>query len=205
MKRYAIKEIFYSLQGEGVRAGTPNVFVRFAGCNLRCRKDVHGFDCDTDFEKGEMMTAEQVYDFAESLWPNDAPGKAVIFTGGEPTLQLDPQLIDIFSDWYLAIETNGTKPIPRGLDWVCVSPKPPDEFDIDISSVTLDIDELKYVIAIGQTPPAVFPFANNYLISPAHQPDGTMRKQDLNWCVRFVKENPKWRLSCQQHKIWSVR
>jgi organic radical activating enzyme len=197
MKRYTIKEMFYSLQGEGVRAGTANVFVRFAGCNLDCNEAVHGFDCDTDFKHGEKMTGEQIYEAAEMIGRDCGN---VIFTGGEPALQLDADLLDIFVGYHCAIETNGTKPLPPGLDWITVSPKPPD----DMLAVS-KCNEVKYVLADGQRVPATPPIeADHWVVSPAFE-QGIFKGRSLSWCLAVVRDNPRWRLSMQQHKLWSVR
>jgi len=213
-KRYSIKEIFYSLQGEGVRAGTPNVFVRFAGCNFNCKLATHGFDCDTDFAHGEKMTAAEILRAAEAeLAGNGLPpcdllqfgARSVIFTGGEPMLQLDTALAYSFQvrGFYLAIETNGSIAIPMRLrnllDWICVSPKCP-EADLKV----LYADELKYVIAAGGELPTPRAQAEHYQISPAADGD-RVPYATIQWCIAMVKRNPRWRLSVQQHKAWGVR
>jgi organic radical activating enzyme len=212
MKRYVVNEIFYSIQGEGMRAGTANVFVRFAGCNMQCRADVQGFDCDTDFADGNRMTAQELLEYALCCQPKPQ-GRAVIFTGGEPMLQLDWELARAFHDagFYVAIETNGTV-VPDSrlylyLDWVCCSPKS------DVSKFRNDygaFDEVKIVLPAGREPPE-YPtgYAVHYLLSPvfAAKPHrlAEINKESLEWCVWKVKENPRWRLSCQQHKWWGLR
>jgi 7-carboxy-7-deazaguanine synthase len=119
---YRVNEIFYSLQGEGVRSGSPNVFVRFSGCNQTCRKESHGFDCDTEFASGITMEAEAIVDEAKALSANC---NWVILTGGEPGLQVDKHLIHFLHSrgYRIAIETNGSIELPSGLDWITVSPK----------------------------------------------------------------------------------
>lgn len=199
MKRYMVKEIFYSLQGEGVRAGTANVFVRFAGCNLACSLAKEGFDCDTDFAGGTAMTAREILNemhraarLVECDW--------CILTGGEPALQVDDHLISQLKDedWKIAIETNGTRCLPDGIDWVCVSPKP--HTIIEQRSA----DEVKFVLDAGMTPPETSFSADHILVSPAHDGDKP-RPGALDWCIQLVKDNPDWRLSVQQHKQWGVR
>src|SRR5439155_6117512 len=133
---YAVKEIFYTLQGEGANAGRPAVFCRFAGCNLWTGREVDRSTalcdfCDTDFvgvapDGGKFATAGELADAVASRWPNAPGGKRlVVCTGGEPLLQLDAAAIDALHarDFEIAVETNGTQEAPRGLDWICVSPK----------------------------------------------------------------------------------
>lgn len=194
---YRVNEFFCSLQGEGVRAGTMNVFVRFSGCNLACNLHDHGFDCDTEFTSGISYSAEQV-----AMHVRSYNSQSVIFTGGEPALQLDDELVaELGKSHYLAVETNGTKELPDGLDWICVSPKTAEH----TLRVGQKVNELKYVRRAGQAIPKPTLKADHYLISPAFQPDGTLRQEDLRWCIQLVRENPTWRLSMQQHKLWSVR
>lgn len=199
---YTINEIFYSIQGEGLRAGTANVFVRFSGCNLRCSvADLHsGFDCDTEFVSGRPMTAEEILAEVQRV---GGDCRNVIFTGGEPTLQMDAQLSATLKDggYFLAVETNGTRHIPFGwFDWITVSPKSAEH------TIHQQIaNEVKYVRHYGQACPKTTIKADHHLISPAFNADGTLDSATLNWCANLVKENPKWRLSVQQHKQWGVR
>lgn len=196
MKRYSINEIFYSLQGEGARAGSANVFVRFSGCNLTCKMQSHGFDCDTEFVSGRMLTAEQLE--AEMA---EIGGKCLnaILTGGEPVQQVDADLIAHLKSkhWWLAIETNGSLPVPTGLDWITVSPKVA-EHAIQQRSA----NEVKYVRAVGQGIPKTHISATHKFISPAW---GNNTRNNLEHCIKLCKENPEWSLSIQQHKIWNVR
>jgi organic radical activating enzyme len=196
---YAISEIFYSLQGEGVRAGTPNVFVRFAGCNLTCMVETHGFDCDTEFSHGLNYSVNELLAVMNELMTER---KACILTGGEPSLQVDECLIKALKadGWYVAIETNGTKELPSGFDWVTVSPK-----SAAHTLKQLQADEVKYVIAQNMALPKSPVKAASYLISPSFAVDGGVHSSDLRWCLEMVKKHPQWRLSMQQHKIWGVR
>jgi organic radical activating enzyme len=191
---YRINEIFYSLQGEGVRVGTPNIFIRFAGCNLRCSRPSEGFDCDTEFASGMDMTAQDVLNMIAKY-----PCENIILTGGEPSLQIDAELIDALKDYYLAIETNGTESLPQGIDWICCSPKTA-EHTLRVGKV----DELKYVRDVGQGIPKPILKADHYLISPAWHPEG-LHPETLHHCMELVKQNPTWRLSAQYHKVWSIR
>ena len=158
MKQYQVNEIFYSVQGEGVRSGTANVFVRFSGCNLTCNEREMGFDCDTEFVSGRKMTAKQIIDESLSIAPEC---RWVILTGGEPALQLDDELIQTFKEagYQLAIETNGTKELPQGLDWITVSPKTAEH---TLRQPTAN--EVKYVRQIGQGIPRPSIKTDHYLI-----------------------------------------
>ncbi len=198
MSGYLVNEIFYSLQGEGVRAGTPNLFLRFARCNLACAAETHGFDCDTEFVSGRRMETGEIVAELRALSP---ACRWVVLTGGEPALQVDAPLIDTLhaAGFSLAIETNGSVALPPGLDWVTVSPKVAEHA---IRQRTAD--EVKYVRAYGQAIPRTVVAADHSLISPAF--DGPhLDRRTLDWCIRLVEENPPWRLSVQQHKLWGVR
>ncbi len=200
--KYSVCEIFASLQGEGARAGTANVFIRFSGCNLRCAADnveENGqFNCDTDFSNGHKLTAEEIVTEASRVggrinW--------VILTGGEPALQLDEALLTELHDagYQIAIETNGTVELPKGLDWVCVSPKTAEH-----TLKVFDADEVKYVRHAGQALPKSQVRAAYYFISPAWDAHG-LNRDNLAWCIQLVKDAPNWRLSAQQHKLWGIR
>lgn len=227
MKTFRVNEIFYSLQGEGGRAGTPNVFVRFAGCNLTCRAETEGFDCDTEFTSGRTMTAEEILGEAldvctragvtvahgnQNEMANMTKLLGVIFTGGEPALQLTEDLVTRFSQagFVTAIETNGTAPAPLNLDYVVCSPKSAEHTlrvaeSAHFASSRRTVEELKYVRRHGQGIPKPALKAMLYIISPAAQADGSFLHDDLEWCIDLVKKNPLWRLSVQQHKLWRVR
>jgi 7-carboxy-7-deazaguanine synthase len=198
MDRYRVNEIFYSLQGEGVRAGTPNLFLRFSRCNLACTVETHGFDCDTEFESGRWMTpAEILAEFRQLSSACDW----VILTGGEPALQVDRELIDALHEagYKLAIETNGSLELPEGIDWITVSPKVAEH-----AIRQRRANEVKYVRGHGQAVPQTVVEAGHYLISPAFE-GMEVDPRALDWCIRLCKENPPWRLSVQQHKLWRVR
>jgi 7-carboxy-7-deazaguanine synthase len=197
---YLINEIFYSVQGEGRLAGTPMVFVRFTDCNLRCTWKNAGFDCDTEFMSGRELSGQQIVERARDLNPQ---GGWILLTGGEPGLQLDSALIDVLhkDGWRIAIETNGTIKLPDGLDWICVSPKSA-EHTIKQRSA----HEVKYVRHEGMAIPEPVVDAVHCLLSPAFQADGTVRAEDLRWCVELVKQNPtRWALAIQYHKYLGVR
>jgi 7-carboxy-7-deazaguanine synthase len=199
MRTYTVNEIFYSIQGEGMRWGTANLFLRFTGCNLTCRKEVEGFDCDTEFASGRKMDLDQL---CRELAQVSPAAKNIILTGGEPALQVNPDLIDALkaAGYYLAIETNGTYELPDGIDWITVSPKTA-EHTIRVKRA----NEVKYVRHFGQGLPRPSIEAEHKLISPACQPGGVYNQSTLDWCCRMVKENPEWRLSLQTHKMLRVR
>ncbi len=197
MKEYRVNEIFFSLQGEGVRTGTANLFLRFAGCTQHCTVNTHGFNCDTEFETGRMMTMTEI---VAELRRADARCSWVILTGGEPALQTDEELIAGLHEagYQLAIETNGTIELPPGLDWVTVSPK------TEENGIRQRVaHEVKYVCTIGQPIPQTTVKADYYLISPAF--DGLkLDPETLRWCIDLVQANPPWRLSVQMHKILGI-
>ena len=198
MKKYRINEIFYSLQGEGVRAGCPSLFLRFSKCNLLCTVASHGFDCDTEFESGREMNVEEI---VAELRQCSGDCDWVVLTGGEPALQVDPGLIERLhsAGFKLAIETNGSRGLPDGLDWITVSPKVAEE-EIRQRTAT----EVKYVRAVGQEIPETVVQAQHYLISPAFNGE-RLEAKTLEWCLGLVQKHPRWRISVQQHKGWGVR
>lgn len=213
MKKYAVNEIFWSPQGEGMRAGQMSVFVRFTGCNLRCRMEQAedspgGFDCDTEFASGRKLCASEIMDEARALvgkpqeWYDAGHRAWIVFSGGEPALQVDRELVDLLhvAGFLCAIETNGSKDVSGlGLDWITVSPKVAEH-----AVRQLTADEVKYVRGYGQAVPKPTCKATHQLVSPAF--DGwTLDKRAVEWCLQLIKENPEWRLSMQQHKAWNVR
>lgn len=206
---YHVNEVFRSVQGEGARAGTANVFVRLARCNLACRADgPAGFDCDTEFSSGRDHSVEELVaavEAADASWQGIKvpPCRAVILTGGEPALQVDGELCEALKGrgYYVAIETNGTKSLPKDMiNWIACSPKTA-EHALRVGQV----DELRYVRHEGQGIPVPMLAAAHRFVSPAAGPDGVIPRGNLEWCLRLVHENPGWRLSVQQHKGWRVR
>jgi 7-carboxy-7-deazaguanine synthase len=206
MKTYVINECFTSIQGEGVRAGTLNHFVRFSGCNLQCSLEPGplspgGFDCDTEFVSGRKMTAEEILREVQTLNPGC---KSIIFTGGEPGLQLTADLVELFhrSGYYLAIETNGSIDLHANgvtLDWITCSPKVA-EHAVRLKTAS----EVKHVRGYGQGIPRPTCQAEYKLVSPAF--DGmNLDRRAMDWCVKLIDENPEWRLSVQLHKFLVVR
>jgi len=204
MNAYTVNEIFYSLQGEGARAGTANVFVRFTGCNMQCDLEPGplspgGFACDTEFTSGRKLTAVEIL---AAIKEESAVCRWVILTGGEPALQVDAELVAALkaAGYSIAIETNGSIDVSDlGLDWIACSPK------VAEHAVKLKrADELRYVRAHGQGIPRPAIQAECRLISPAF--DGpTLNPRHLAWCIQLIKDNPEWQLSTQLHKAWLVR
>ena len=202
--RYTVNEVFLTVQGEGLRCGTANVFLRFTACNLRCavepgEKSPGGFDCDTEFASGRSVGLEEL-----TQWVKDEAGSCrwIVLTGGEPGLQVDKELIDAFhaEGFKLAIETNGSIALPDGIDWITVSPKVAEHCIRQLVA-----HEVKYVRAHGQSIPRTVVAAENYLISPAFDAQQA-NQRNLSWCLELVKTNPSWRMSLQQHKgLLSIR
>jgi 7-carboxy-7-deazaguanine synthase (Cx14CxxC type) len=209
-RTYSVKEAFYTLQGEGAHAGMPAVFVRFSGCNLWSGRDSDRTRakgscaawCDTDFvgtdgTNGGKYTAQDIADLVLRLWPATKTRPRIVLTGGEPLLQVDSELVGtlLAHRCWLAIETNGTQPVPHGIDWICVSPKAG-------APITLTVaDELKIVWPQDIDPEAVLAqtAVNHCSIQPrADIPNST---QDA---LAFVKDHPRWRLSLQLHKLLHI-
>lgn len=209
---YKVKEIFYTLQGEGRHAGRPAVFCRFASCNLWTGHEVDRTRaicqfCDTDFVGtdgdggGKFETAEDLVAAIESKWPaDDREHRMVVCTGGEPLLQLDRNAIDALKakGFYVAVETNGTITPPGGIDWLCVSPK------IGATLVATRGQELKLVFPqVGGEPEQFVELDfDSFRIQPMDGPQlGTNTALSVEYCLR----NPRWQLSLQTHKYLGIR
>lgn len=224
---YHINEIFYSLQGEGFHTGRPAVFVRFAGCNLRCPF------CDTDFSHSEPMTAEQiarrVFDYSTH------PHTLIVLTGGEPSLQVDNELVDALHahQQTVTIETNGTRPVPDNIDWVTVSPKavPADESKVVLTHepkvVLTQADEAKVVLSheskvvltqadevkvvFTESTEKLLPLwrttirASHYYLQPCAQPGTEPIQTNTEAVVAYILSHPDWKLSLQTHKYLHIR
>jgi 7-carboxy-7-deazaguanine synthase (Cx14CxxC type) len=208
---YAVKEMFYTLQGEGAQAGRAAVFCRFAGCNLWSGREadrslaVCSF-CDTDFVGtdgqggGKFATPGQLADAIAALWPAGAGGKPyVVCTGGEPLLQLDTPLIDALHarGFEIAVETNGTQPVPPGLDWICVSPK------ADAPLVLTRGDELKLVYPQLLARPEQFAGLDfrHFFLQPM---DSAQQSAHTRAAIDYCLAHPQWRLSVQMHKVVGI-
>lgn len=201
---YTVNEVFLSPQGEGVRVGTLNVFIRFSACNLQCRMEPGpfspgGFDCDTEFASGVKSTLPELLREVAEVGRGC---KAVILTGGEPTLQMDPPLLTGLREagYYIAVETNGTHSIDREqVDWIACSPK------VAEHAMRLTFaHELRYVRSSGQGIPKPSCKADHYLLSPAWD-GGSLPVENMRAVLQLQREHPEWRISVQQHKLWAVR
>jgi len=209
---YAVKEIFYTLQGEGALTGRPAVFCRFAGCNLWSGREADRAAavctfCDTDFvgmdgtEGGRYRDAAALAERIAALWPPAGRGdRFVVCTGGEPLLQLDAPLIEALHarGFAVAIETNGTILPPPGIDWVCVSPK------AGAPLVVTSGDELKIVVPQPGLDPLAFAGLDfgRFSVQPMDGPD---RARNTEWAIAFCLRHPQWQLSLQTHKITGIR
>jgi 7-carboxy-7-deazaguanine synthase len=208
---YAVKELFYTLQGEGMNAGRPAVFCRFAGCNLwsgheQDRAAAICRFCDTEFVGtdgtggGKYGTPGDLAVAVAALWPVDGGRPFVVCTGGEPLLQVDAALVDALhaAGFEIAVETNGTQLPPAGLDWVCVSPK------ADAPLVLTHGDELKLIYPQERGDPENYESLDfrHFLLSPMDSP---ARDENTRRAVAYCLAHPRWRLSLQTHKFLGIR
>ena len=194
-----VNEIFYSLQGEGYYSGTPAVFVRLSGCNLRCPF------CDTQHDSGSVMSEEDIVETVKQY-----PARHVVITGGEPSLQLTESLVGaLHADGrYVAVETNGTRMLPPNVDWITLSPK---SAYVDSAEVVLTrADEVK-VIYDGIHDPAAqlstlhSPLSTLTFLQPCDTGDAAKNRQITAAAVEYVKRHPEWRLSLQIHKLLNIQ
>jgi len=206
---YAVKEIFLTLQGEGVHAGRRAVFLRFSGCNLWSGREADRASaicqfCDTDFvgtdgENGGRYEADALAAKVAELWGDGTDNRYVVITGGEPMLQMDDGIVDALHAhaFQIAIERNGTIKVHPGIDWVCISPKAGsdviqhsgDELKLVWPQPTSDLDAMEQ-----------WQFAH-FLIQPMDKGDAALNAASVSEATRFVMDRPKWRLSLQNHKI----
>ncbi|QKI88848.1 7-carboxy-7-deazaguanine synthase [Thiomicrorhabdus xiamenensis] len=210
---YSIKEVFYSLQGEGFHSGRPAIFCRFSKCNLWTGREEDRADavcqfCDTDFigtdgqNGGKFADAEALAQHLLQFWPDKKITPFVVLTGGEPLLQVDRELIEVFHRHgiEIAVETNGTKQAPDGIDWVCVSPK---------ANAPLLLDhghELKLVYPQADCMPekvAELAFDHFYL-QPMDDADPQVSEANIKAAVQYCLEHPQWKLSLQTHKLLGI-
>ena len=207
---YTVKEIFYTLQGEGAQTGRPAVFCRFAGCNLwsgleRDRMSAVCQFCDTDFigtdgeNGGKFKTALDLAAAVKAAWEGEGGTPMVVCTGGEPLLQLDEPLIEAFhaAGIEVAVESNGTVALPKGIDWLCISPK------IGSEMIVTGGQELKLVYPQAGGDPAQFEHLDfeNFFLQPM---DSETQAENTTATVDYCKTNPKWRLSLQTHKLVGI-
>ena len=210
MAGYKVKEIYYTLQGEGAHAGRPAVFLRFTGCNLWTGREEDRADaictfCDTDFigmdgTLGGKYTADELAHTIDMLWPAERNNKYVVCTGGEPLLQLDSHLIEAFhaKQFEVGVETNGTIAPPPGIDWICVSPKANTEI------VIRKANEIKLVVKQRGIEPSQFEDwdFDHFFLQPMDGPDA---HSFTEWAIQYCLINPTWRLSIQTHKLLGIR
>ena len=195
-----INEIFYSLQGEGAHTGVPSVFIRFSGCNLRCPF------CDTFHEEGRPMSEEEIISEA-----NKYPARWIILTGGEPSLFIDSGFVERLkraTGKEIAIETNGTHPLPSGIDWVTLSPKTGMGAGRDDAVRLTHADEIK-VVDIGQDLEPYFSLpcrseSTLYYLQPCFTADPAEREINLRRTLSRVLADPRWRLSLQTHRLLNI-
>lgn len=211
---YSVKELFYTLQGEGANAGRPAVFCRFAGCNLWSGREADRAAavcrfCDTDFVGtngtggGRFASPDDLADAVAAQWPHTRDSRPfrrfVVCTGGEPLLQLDGALLDALHSrgFEVAVETNGTKTAPQELDWICVSPKAGAEL------VVTKGDELKLVYPQDGSAPSEYANLDftHFFLQPM---DGPSKARNTELAIRYCLENPQWRLSLQTHKLLGI-
>jgi len=207
---YSVKEIYLTLQGEGFHTGKHAVFCRFSGCNLwtgleKDRSKAICTFCDTDFvgtdglNGAKYSSAELLAEKIDELWQKDLKDKLVVFTGGEPLLQLNKKLIDLLHSkkFKVAVETNGTIIPPENIDWICVSPKKGAKFKLKHG------DELKLVYPQDDFSPQLFETFDfdHFFLQPM---DGKNLQRNILQSVSYCIENPLWRLSLQTHKIMGI-
>jgi organic radical activating enzyme len=199
MRIFRVNNIFYSLQGEGRNTGRAAVFIRFAGCNLRCSF------CDTEFESYREMTEEDILAVIR-----DYPSHFVVLTGGEPTLQVDESFVDFLHqhDYEVAMESNGTRPAPKNLDWLTVSPKTFSGEWGEVRGKRLP-DELKVVFDENTDPETFLSPLTSHLspllyLQPCDTGDPVRNKAIIQACVEYIKAHPQWRLSLQTHKLIDI-
>lgn len=193
MKR--INDIFYSLQGEGYYTGRAAVFIRFSGCNLHCPF------CDTDFREYREMSDEDILAAVTNLCPADKNLPMIVLTGGEPSLQVDEQLVDLLhcAGFYVAMETNGTHPVASNIDWITVSPK---GTKLALSAC----DEIKLLFLSPEFTPDSLPIeAELYYLQPCDVGDVERNQAITSACIRYIQAHPQWQLSLQTHKLLGIK
>lgn len=189
-----VNEIFYSLQGEGGRQGEASIFIRLSGCNLKCAF------CDTDFEEGKELNVEEIIARIKQY-----PCRWIIWTGGEPTLQLTDEILTYFKkEGYLqAIESNGTNALSPLLDYTVISPKGNPSY---AKKINPEADEIRLPVQAGEPIPEVvtLPRAENYFLSPVFAADPQVTQANIAYCVQYIMLHPEWRLSLQIHKLIGI-
>lgn len=197
-----VVEIFKSIQGEGANVGRSAIFVRLASCNLSC------WYCDTEWNKSIKMSVTEVLTEVKRLSNSDnSINPLLIWTGGEPTLQLTDEILDFFQEYYNCIETNGTNPVPNKINYISCSPK--------VTTTVLrknftHVNEFRYPLQVGEKLPELseLPLADNYFVSPVFSGEEKKRfqrnEENIEYSINFIKNNPQWRLSIQLHKLLNI-
>jgi 7-carboxy-7-deazaguanine synthase len=192
-----VVEIFNSIQGEGANVGRAATFIRLSNCNMNCSF------CDTDWDKGTEMTVDEVLVEVQKYATN-----MIIWTGGEPTLQLTDEILSNFKNYYQVIETNGTNPVPDGIDYISCSPK----VGLAILNANFQkVDEFRFPIVAGDEIPSIdeLPQASNYFLSPIFVGEVKKRleinRRNLDYCLAVIQQDSRWRLSVQLHKLLNVQ
>ncbi len=195
-----VSEIFYSLQGEGARIGTPTIFIRLQGCSAKNSCFKSGIVCDTEFESGKEISIDEIYQWLQN---NASQCKEITWTGGEPLDQLTDEIVDYFKQkgYFQAIETSGIRKPVNGLDFICLSPKVAEH--IIAKNFPDGVSELRYVRHKGQEIPQPSIKAKHYWISP-HSDGFTINSENLKHCINLCINNGEWKLSLQNHKIWNI-
>lgn len=190
-----VREIFYSIQGEGAKQGTASIFIRLSNCNLNC------WFCDTDWSTGTEMSIKEIKKEISKY-----PCKEIVWTGGEPTLQLTDEILKQFHGYYHCIESNGTNEIPSLINYIVISPK-----DTGLHKSIKKVNEIRIPLSSLNDYPDVkeYPMADNYFVSPLFLGKPKERFQlnisNIEFCIEFIKKNPEWRLSLQIHKLLKIR
>ncbi len=202
MSLMRVNEVFYSLQGEGRRAGEPSIFIRVAGCSMSAACLASGVLCDTEFASGTDYTPEALLAAVRAA---SSDCRWIVWTGGEPTDRLSNTIVELFktAGYLQAIETSGVRPVSPGLDWVTVSPKVA-EHALVRNFTGQRVDELKYVRRMGQGIPVPALTASHYYLQP-HALGQQVDMESLRHCIELCKTNPQWSLSLQTHKLLGIR
>jgi len=200
-KMIRVSEIFYSLQGEGARKGTPTVFIRLQGCKAKNACLASGIQCDTEFESGKEYSLEELLTKIKTL---SSECSEITWTGGEPLDQLTEEIVMFFKNhgYFQAVETSGLHSCELSVDFICVSPKVA-EHVIQKNFSSGSVNELRYVRHKGQEIPKPSIKADHYWLSP-HSDGNRINIENLKHCIDLCLQNPLWKLSVQEHKTWNI-
>lgn len=195
-----VSEIFYSLQGEGARAGEATIFIRLSGCSAKHACYASGIRCDTEFESGREMSVDEIGQWIDDYAPD---ARWITWTGGEPCDQLTDEIVKRFKceGFKQSIETSGLKPVPVGIDFVTVSPKVAEH--VVKKNFPHGVTELRYVRHKGQGIPVPSVEADHYYISP-HSDGFEINSENVKHCIELCLQHPQWKMSVQQHKLWVI-